>query len=87
MSGYNENEQQAQTENPAYKFSRHAIRSNYMDKSIEAKKKVYLDRLWPVDNKTKWNSMFYSGDPDAFCDNCGVFRVLGSHTHIEHSKY
>uniref|UniRef100_A0A182MNU7 G-protein coupled receptors family 1 profile domain-containing protein n=1 Tax=Anopheles culicifacies TaxID=139723 RepID=A0A182MNU7_9DIPT len=27
---------------PSYQFSRHAIRSTYMDKSIEAKKKVYL---------------------------------------------
>lgn len=28
-----------------YHFSRHAIRSNYMDKSIEAKKKVYSHKF------------------------------------------
>jgi hypothetical protein len=38
-TGNKEEEQIPQAES-SYKFSRHAIRSNYMDKSIEAKKKV-----------------------------------------------
>uniref|UniRef100_A0A3F2Z1Z4 G-protein coupled receptors family 1 profile domain-containing protein n=1 Tax=Anopheles quadriannulatus TaxID=34691 RepID=A0A3F2Z1Z4_ANOQN len=39
-TGQGDCDQSALNPDPAYQFSRHAIRSTYMDKSIEAKKKV-----------------------------------------------
>lgn len=39
-NGNQEQEMQPEEQKNGYAFSRHGIRSNYMDKSIEAKKKV-----------------------------------------------
>lgn len=66
-------------------FNRQAIRSNYMDKSIEAKKKV----IGANHGENDILKTFYShiqGDCDAFRNHSGVFSLLGTNSYFEYGE-